>query len=217
MLEVGVAVIILSIVIIFFFSLKKTYSTKESNTNENKTDNYEEPKEHEEQNKEEFKINAITEQRLKYMDTGSIKTKRVLNIEETRIFYSMVKILNDYNVNPQVSFRAFLKGEEDTDAWKTFRDFYCDFLITYKRGSKMNEPAAVIEYHGGGHFGDTEEQREKVKNNDMIREKLFNKIGLKYFIIRDSDIKMDSGLIDEEKLSLLLKDVNTILSNTKES
>ena len=112
---------------------------------------------------------------------------------------------------------AFLKGEEDTDAWKTFRDFYCDFLITYKRGSKMNEPAAVIEYHGGGHFGDTEEQREKVKNNDMIREKLFNKIGLKYFIIRDSDIKMDSGLIDEEKLSLLLKDVNTILSNTKES
>ena len=36
MLEVGAAVIILSIVIIFFFSLKKTYSTKESNTNENK-------------------------------------------------------------------------------------------------------------------------------------------------------------------------------------
>ena len=211
MLEVGVAVIILSIVIIFFFSLKKISSPKESNTNENKTYNYEE------QNKEEFKINAITEQRLKYMDTGSIKTKRVLNIEETRIFYSMVKILNDYNVNPQVSFRAFLKGEEDTDAWKTFRDFYCDFLITYKRGSKMNEPAAVIEYHGGGHFGDTEEQKEKVKNNDMIREKLFSKIGLKYFIIRDSDIKMNSGLIDEEKLSLFLKDVNTILSNTKES
>lgn len=209
MLEVGVAVIILSIVIIFFFSLKKTYSTKESNTNENKTDNYEE---HEEQNKEEFKINAITEQRLKYMDTGSIKTKRVLNIEETRIFYSMVKILNDYNVNPQVSFRAFLKGEEDTDAWKTFRDFYCDFLITYKRGSKMNEPAAVIEYHGGGHFGDTEEQREKVKNNDMIREKLFNKIGLKYFVIKDEDIKMKAGLIDEEKLISFLNDINIVLS-----
>lgn len=212
MYEIGTAVSILLIVIIFLFLLKRKFISKESNTNENKTD-----EEHNKKDEESFKINAITEQRLKYMDTGSIKTKRVLNIEETRIFYSMVKILNDYNVNPQVSFRAFLKGEEYTDAWKTFRDFYCDFLITHKRGSKMNEPAAVIEYHGGGHFGDTEEQKEKVKNNDMIREKLFSKIGLKYFIIKDSDIKMDSGLIDEEKLSLFLKDVNTILSNTKES
>ncbi len=76
----------------------------------------------------------------------------------------------------------------------------------------MNEPIAVIEYHGGGHFGDTEQQREKVKNNDMIREKLFNKIGLKYFVIKDEDIKMKAGLIDEEKLISFLNDINIVLS-----
>ena len=192
-----VSIIIILIFIIFLISNKKkhkheTYSNNNSNN--------------------EYTTNEITEQRLKYMDSGSIKTKRVMNIEETKIFYSMVKVLNNYNVNPQVSFRAFLKGEEDTDSWKTFRDFYCDFLITYKRGSKMNEPIAVIEYHGGGHFGDTEQQREKVKNNDMIREKLFNKIGLKYFVIKDEDIKMKAGLIDEEKLISFLNDINIVLS-----
>ena len=164
----------------------------------------------------EYTINEITTKRLQYMNTGNIKIKRVMNIEETRIFYSMVKTLNNYSVNPQVSFRAFLKGEEDTDSWKTFRDFYCDFLITHKKGSKINEPIAVIEYHGGGHFGDTEEQKQKVKNNDYVREKLFNKIGLKYFIIKDYDIKMKSGLIDEEKLKSLLNDINNIISNLKE-
>ena len=192
-----VSIIIILIFIIFLISNKKkhkheTYSNNNSNN--------------------EYTTNEITEQRLKYMNSGSIKTKRVMNIEETKIFYSMVKVLNNYNVNPQVSFRAFLKGEEDTDSWKTFRDFYCDFLITYKRGSKMNEPIAVIEYHGGGHFGDTEQQREKVKNNDMIREKLFNKIGLRYFVIKDEDIKMKAGLIDEEKLISFLNDINIVLS-----
>ena len=192
-----VSIIIILIFIIFLISNKKkhkheTYSNNNSNN--------------------EYTTNEITEQRLKYMNSGSIKTKRVMNIEETKIFYSMVKVLNNYNVNPQVSFRAFLKGEEDTDSWKTFRDFYCDFLITYKRGSKMNEPIAVIEYHGGGHFGDTEQQREKVKNNDMIREKHFNKIVLKYFVIKDEDIKMKAGLIDEEKLISFLNDINIVLS-----
>ena len=192
-----VSIIIILIFIIFLISNKKKHKLETySNNNSNN----------------EYTTNEITEQRLKYMDSGSIKTKRVMNIEETKIFYSMVKVLNNYNVNPQVSFRAFLKGEEDTDSWKTFRDFYCDFLITYKRGSKMNEPIAVIEYHGGGHFGDTEQQREKVKNNDMIREKLFNKIGLKYFVIKDEDIKMKAGLIDEEKLISFLNDINIVLS-----
>lgn len=81
---------------------------------------------------------------------------------------------------------------------------------------KINEPIAVIEYHGGGHFGDTEEQKQKAKNNDYVREKLFNKIGLKYFIIKDYDIKMKSGLIDTEKLNSFLNNINNIISDFKE-
>ena len=203
MIEIAMAVSILSIIILFLIFLSK----KQKDTNYKKDDD------NQVNNNDKYIFSKITDQRLKYIESGNIKTKKVMNIEENKIFYSMVKILNNYNINPQVSFRAFLKGEEDTETWKTFRDFYCDFLITYKKGSKINEPVAVIEYHGGGHFGDTENQKKKVENNDYVREKLFNKIGLKYFIIKDYDIKMKSGLIDEEKLNLFLNDINNILSN----
>ena len=203
MIEIAMAVSILSIIILFLIFLSK----KQKDTNYKKDDN------NQVNSNDKYIFNKITDQRLKYIESGNIKTKKVMNIEENKIFYSMVKILNNYNINPQVSFRAFLKGEEDTETWKTFRDFYCDFLITYKKGSKINEPVAVIEYHGGGHFGDTENQKKKVENNDYVREKLFNKIGLKYFIIKEYDIKMKSGLIDEEKLNLFLNDINNILSN----
>lgn len=214
MTEIAIAMAIVSAIIlplILFTKNKKTseYSKEEYNNENNEIENN---KSSVNNNEDEYKLNAITEQRLKYMESGSIKTKKVMNIEETKIFYSMVKAFNNYNVNPQVSFRAFLKGEENTDSWKTFRDFYCDFLITYKNGSKMHEPAAVIEYHGGGHFGDTDKKIKRVSDNDMIREKLFNKIGLKYFILKDYDIKMKSGLIDEEKLNACLKDINNILT-----
>ena len=203
MIEIAMAVSILSIIILFLIFLSK----KQKDTNYKKDDN------NQVNSNDKYIFNKITDQRLKYIESGNIKTKKVMNIEENKIFYSMVKILNNYNINPQVSFRAFLKGEEDTETWKTFRDFYCDFLVTYKRGSKINEPVAVIEYHGGGHFGDTENQKKKVENNDYVREKLFNKIGLKYFIIKDYEIKMKSGLIDEEKLNSFLNDINNILSN----
>lgn len=204
MVEIAIAVSFLSIIILFLIFLSKKQnnsSCKENNDNQVNNDS-------------KYIFNKIIDQRLKYIESGNIKTKKVMNIiEENKIFYSMVKIFNDYNVNPQVSFRAFLKGEEDTETWKTFRDFYCDFLVTYKRGSKINEPVAVIEYHGGGHFGDTENQKKRVENNDYVREKLFNKIGLKYFVIKDYDIKMKSGLIDEEKLNSFLNNINNILSN----
>ncbi|MEI0487529.1 DUF2726 domain-containing protein [Brachyspira intermedia] len=203
MIEIAMAVSILSIIILFLIFLSK----KQKDTNYKKDDN------NQVNSNDKYIFNKITDQRLKYIESGNIKTKKVMNIEENKIFYSMVKILNNYNINPQVSFRAFLKGEEDTETWKTFRDFYCDFLVTYKRGSKINEPVAVIEYHGGGHFGDTENQKKKVENNDYVREKLFNKIGLKYFIIKDYEIKMKSGLIDEEKLNSFLNNINNILSN----
>lgn len=56
-------------------------------------------------------------------------------------------------------------------------------------------------------------KKKRVENNDYVREKLFNKIGLKYFVIKDYDIKMKSGLIDEEKLNSFLNNINNILSN----
>ena len=52
-----------------------------------------------------------------------------------------------------MSFKAFLDAEYGTKSWLSFRDFYCDFLLTYKIGEDYHKPAAVIEYHGGGLAG----------------------------------------------------------------
>lgn len=149
----------------------------------------------------------ISEIRLDAMESGSIEIKKIMNMEESKIYYALIKVFKNYNINTQVSFKAFLKAEEDTEAWKTFRDFYADFLITYRSGSKMNEPFAIIEYHGGGHYGDSEVSRRRVEDNDYIREKLFNKVGIKYFIIKGDDIKSNSKFIDDNKLYSYLHDI----------
>ncbi|WP_304331611.1 DUF2726 domain-containing protein [Brachyspira innocens] len=142
----------------------------------------------------------ITELRLENMNAGNISIKKIMNIEETKIFFSMLKIFRDYNIYKQVSFKAFLDAEENTDVWKTFRDFYCDFLITHKKGNKINEPIAVIEYDGAGHFGNNEYIKEKIKNNDFIKEKLIQRAGMQYFIIKEEDIKTNNKFIDDKKL-----------------
>ncbi|MEI0517901.1 DUF2726 domain-containing protein [Brachyspira murdochii] len=149
----------------------------------------------------------ITELRLENMDTGNISTKKIMNIEETKIFFLMLKVFKDYNIYKQVSFKAFLDAEENTDVWKTFRDFYCDFLITHKKGNKINEPIAVIEYDGAGHFGNNEDIKEKIKNNDLIKEKLIQKAGMKYFIIKEKDIKINDKFIDDKKLENFLNSI----------
>ena len=142
----------------------------------------------------------ITELRLENMNAGNISIKKIMNIGETKIFFSMLKIFRDYNIYKQVSFKAFLDAEENTDVWKTFRDFYCDFLITHKKGNKINEPIAVIEYDGAGHFGNNEYIKEKIKNNDFIKEKLIQRAGMQYFIIKEEDIKTNNKFIDDKKL-----------------
>lgn len=203
MIEIAMAVSILSIIILFLIFLSKKQKDSSSKKDDDNQVN----------SNDKYIFNKITDQRLKYIESGNIKTKKVMNIEENKIFYSMVKILNNYNINPQVSFRAFLKGEEDTETWKTFRDFYCDFLVTYKKGNKINEPIAVIEYDGAGHFGNTEDMKERIKNNDMIKELLINKAGMQYFIIKENDIKIDSKFIDDKKLEICLSDIMNSIKN----
>ena len=159
------------------------------------------------------RIQNITEQRLANMNDGEITTKRIMNIEESKIYFSIQNIFKDFNIYKQVSFKAFLDGEENTDVWKAFRDFYCDFLITHKKGNRINEPIAVIEYNGAGHFGNNYEMNEKIKNNDMIKEKLIKKVGMKYFIIDENDIKTNSKFIDNKKLEHYLKNIEIQLKN----
>ena len=145
------------------------------------------------------------ERNLEYMYDGKIRVKRIMNKEENQIYYTILKIFkNSYNVNTQVSFKSFLDAEYGTKSWLSFRDFYCDFLLTYKIGENYHKPAAVIEYHGGGHYGDSEESKSRVMENDFIKNEVLNKVGINIFIIKENDIKNDKKYIDNKKLEEFL-------------
>ena len=152
-----------------------------------------------------YKNQNKIEKNIKYMSDGEIKIKRIMNKEENQIYYTILKIFkNSYNINTQVSFKAFLDAEYGTKSWLSFRDFYCDFLLTYKIGEDYHKPAAVIEYHGGGHYGDSAESKNRVIENDYIKNEVLNKVGIKIFIIKEDDIKNDKKYIDNKKLEELL-------------
>lgn len=147
-------------------------------------------------------------QRLENLKTGNISTKRIMNNEEFSIYFALHRIFkDDYIISPQVSFKAFLNAE--LESWKAFSDFYCDFLVTYKRGGQtMGKPVAVIEYHGGSHYGvgDNAEIKQRIQNNDYVKQILFSKIeGINLFVIRECDIKQkDSIKIDDARLQQCL-------------
>ena len=153
----------------------------------------------------QYKKPSKIEKNIKYMDDGEIRIKRIMNKEENQIYYTILKIFkNSYNINTQVSFKAFLDAEYGTKSWLSFRDFYCDFLLTYKTGENYHKPAAVIEYHGGGHYGDSAESKNRVMENDFIKNEVLNKVGIKIFIIKEDDIKNDKRYIDNKKLEEFL-------------
>ena len=129
----------------------------------------------------QYKKQSKVEKSLEYLADGEISIKRIMNKEENQIYYTILKIFkNSYNVNTQVSFKAFLNAEYGTKSWLSFRDFYCDFLLTYKIGENYHKPAAVIEYHGGGHYGDSIESKNRVIENDCIKNEVLNKVGIKF-------------------------------------
>lgn len=82
--------------------------------------------------------------------------------------------------------------------------FIAIFFLTYKIGEDYHKPAAVIEYHGGGHYGDSAESKNRVIENDYIKNEVLNKVGIKIFIIKEKDIKNDKKYIDNKKLEELL-------------
>ena len=154
------------------------------------------------------------ERNLEYMYDGKIRVKRIMNKEENQIYYTILKIFkNSYNVNTQVSFKSFLDAEYGTKSWLSFRDFYCDFLLTYKVGENYHKPAAVIEYHGGGHYGDSEESKSRVMENDFIKNEVLNKVGINIFIIKENDIKNDKKYIDNKKLEEFLINIYSQMKN----
>lgn len=188
------SIIVLFIIVVYFISKSSKYVDygRKRRFYKNKWNN-------------QYNKQSKVERSLEYMADGKIRVKRIMNKEENQIYYTILKIFkNSYNINTQVSFKAFLYAEYGTKSWLSFRDFYCDFLLTYKIGEDYHKPAAVIEYHGGGHYGDSAESKNRVIENDYIKNEVLNKVGIKIFIIKEEDIKNDKRYIDNKKLEELL-------------
>ena len=192
-MEAIIFIAVLFIIVVYFISKSsKSFSYGKKRFYKNKWNN-------------QYSKQSKIERNLEYMYDGKIKVKRIMNKEENQIYYTILKIFkNSYNVNTQVSFKAFLDAEYGTKSWLSFRDFYCDFLLTYKIGEDYHKPAAVIEYHGGGHYGDSEESKSRVMQNDFIKNAVLSRVGINIFIIKEDDIKNDKKYIDNKKLEEFL-------------
>ena len=201
-MEALIFIAVLFIIVVYFISKSsKSFSYGKKRFYKNKWNN-------------QYNKQSKIERNLEYMYDGKIKVKRIMNKEENQIYYTILKIFkNSYNVNTQVSFKAFLDAEYRTKSWLSFRDFYCDFLLTYKIGEDYHKPAAVIEYHGGGHYGDSEESKSRVMQNDFIKNEVLNKVGINIFIIKEDDIKNDKKYIDNKKLEEFLINIYSQMKN----
>lgn len=201
-MEALIFIAVLFIIVVYFISKSsKSFSYGKKRFYKNKWNN-------------QYNKQSKIERNLEYMYDGKIRVKRIMNKEENQIYYTILKIFkNSYNVNTQVSFKAFLDAEYGTKSWLSFRDFYCDFLLTYKIGEDYHKPAAVIEYHGGGHYGDSEESKSRVMQNDFIKNEVLNKVGINIFIIKEDDIKNDKKYIDNKKLEEFLINIYSQMKN----
>ena len=201
-MEALIFIAVLFIIVVYFISKSsKSFSYGKKRFYKNKWNN-------------QYNKQSKIERNLEYMYDGKSRVKRIMNKEENQIYYTILKIFkNSYNVNTQVSFKAFLDAEYGTKSWLSFRDFYCDFLLTYKIGENYHKPAAVIEYHGGGHYGDSEESKSRVMQNDFIKNEVLNKVGINIFIIKEDDIKNDKKYIDNKKLEEFLINIYSQMKN----
>ena len=71
----------------------------------------------------QYNKQSKVERSLEYISDGNIRVKRIMNKEENQIYYTILKIFkNSYNINTQVSFKAFLDAEYGTKSWLSFRE-----------------------------------------------------------------------------------------------
>jgi hypothetical protein len=95
--------------------------------------------------------------------------KRIFNREEAQVFYIVKDILRDstfagWHVHGQVNWGAIIKidtddaaSDEADRAYRSINSKRADMVVTDNCGI----PAAIIEYNGGGHYGDDPERARK--------------------------------------------------------
>ncbi|MBQ9682359.1 MAG: DUF2726 domain-containing protein [Neisseriaceae bacterium] len=174
---------------------------------------------------EEEQFNKFKEKCLLLDNDDEISYKDYMNSDELTIYYSLISVCNDYFkdykyiISPQVSMKAFVKGDQESESWKAYSSFVVDFLIGIKKYSgnpaKLKAyPYAVIEYHGHGHYflekDSVEEQKRKkltVSRNDFLKEKCLTKVGIPLKVIKYDEIYDDDKKLNRDKLKQKIKQI----------
>ena len=98
----------------------------------------------------------------------------LMNRSETRIFYQLRKALpSGWTVMTQVSYGAFLRHP----VFKIYRSVMskrADFVVL----DRYLNVAAVLEYHGGGHYGRGFTKRIKISRSDRIKRRACAQAGI---------------------------------------
>ena len=142
--------------------------------------------------------------RLEGLKSMQIKKKSLLNNSEVQMFYQILGFLREINAKhkrtfalyPQVSLRAFVSEEDAKEFWYIAGNRYVDFVVVDSRENYLY-PKCVIEYFGGGHFGDNQEARDRALKSDEIKQEILKKINLPLIIIQENDSQWKARLEEE--------------------
>ena len=114
------------------------------------------------------------EKQLKYIEEAVFSKKYVMNISEGHLYEFLTHMIHKYKyplrVFPQVSLGEILKTGSNA-AFFSVNSKRVDFVIA----GIDNEPFAVIEYQGAGHYQNNSRKR------DLIKRISCEKAGIKYF------------------------------------
>lgn len=136
------------------------------------------------------------EYKLDLIAHSNIAIKPIMGQQEFIIYNALIsceEMRSNFTIYPQVPIKAFIndgevkKDKNDFEVYNKYKDLVVDFLLVCRDSNyKSLPPFAVLEYHGKGHYN--KDNKESVVNNDALKEKLFAKIGLNYYVLNYKEI-----------------------------
>ena len=134
--------------------------------------------------------------RLEGLKSMQISTRSILNKSEVQIFYQISNFINkinsqfkrNYALYPQISLRALIDERKNPNDlfWYIVGNRYVDFVVVDCRENYFY-PKCVIEYFGSGHYGDSQESREKTMRSDELKRKILSQINLPLIVVQEND------------------------------
>jgi hypothetical protein len=120
----------------------------------------------------EYKENDIKrpEVQLRALANATIRQKRILNGEETPVFYAALRVAKQLRclVFAQVSMGEIMRTE-DSEEGKTAHSAINSKRIDILMCNTLRFPILAIEHQGSGHYGNGAEERDAVKRLALER------------------------------------------------